>query len=282
MTGHVDVLGASGLIYLRPSRGMSPGVRRGSHFWHQSGGTARTATAYGVGADATVNLLQEIAAVYPMASSDLGGTSTWGNTAAQSAGGTMDANTSDSAKGAASSANRIAIGISGGCGAMVNYIGKSPGHVADFAALVLILPLWDLDYHYQNDLPTGSRAAIGTAWGITHPTALPANASPKDNAALISAAAIPTRIYYATDDTICDATRAAEMVTALGAGASSISLGALGHTDAAIGAIDKPDLMAWLLSVAPPTTALTYTLALEDGDGLLLEDGDTLQLDGVT
>lgn len=237
-------------LWIRPSRGFQFGSRRGVLYAHQGTASGLAPIDY-TNFAGTARLLDAIAGYgYVVASQDLGGTAHWGNTTAQARVGATDSWLLASTAAGASTADRIAVGISMGGAAAVNYFGKSPGHVADLAALVLILPALNLDFYYQND--TGSaRAPIETAWGITYPTALPANADPQTNMALIAAATIPTRIYFASDDPIQDSAMATANLAALGGNGSTVNLGALGHTDAAIAAIDKPDLIAWLQSVAP-------------------------------
>lgn len=238
-------------LWARPVRGYRAGTRRGVLYSHHSGGTGKTPLDWTNNAG-TARLCEALAANYAFASSDLGGSALCGNTTAQTRLGQLDAwcIASGTDRPRASTAPRIAVGVSGGVTALVNYYGTSPGHVADLAALVLILPLWDLDYAYQTN-PSGVRAVIEAAWGVTHPTALPAGADPRGNTTLIGAANIPTRIYYASDDPLYTAQIISDMVAAFGNQASAVNVGALGHTDAAIAAIDRAELVSWLRTVAP-------------------------------
>jgi hypothetical protein len=169
----------------------------------------------------------------------------------------LKASTTSGGLGASASKARIWLGISQGATAILDYLGydhnagSHTGHMTDCAAIVLILPLIHLDSAYQNDTG-GLRAGIGTAWGVTYPTALPSHADPLTNLATVAATTPPVRIYYASDDSIENSTFPASDLTSLGSNGSVINLGALGHTEAAIAAIDLPNLIAWLATVAAP------------------------------
>lgn len=227
------------------------GDRRAAVYCHPMG-TGMVDLAGVAALDGQRALLTALAeAGYPVAASDMGYMSIgsgWGNAAQQTRTGELDAWAAAGAGG--STAPRVVVATSAGAAGAVNYYGKAPGHVADVAAMVLVLPVWDLDNAYQTD-PGGARASIEAAHGVTYDDPLPAGASPKDNTALLDG--IPTRIYYATDDPICDGDIAADMAAAFGDNAEAISLGALGHTEEAIAAIDTADLTGWLRDVAPPS-----------------------------
>lgn len=194
---------------------------------------------------------------YTTGGSDLGyfNSGGWGNPAEQTRIGELDAwaHQALSTGGmGGSSATRVAIGASAGMMGIANYYGKAPGHAASLAAIVWILPPWDLRSIYVNDRAGDSRAGVQNAWGITWAGVdnLPAGASPRDNTALL--AGIPMRIYYANNDPLNGPTDVAAMVAAYGSATTqAFDVGALGHTEAAINAVDKGDLLRWLEKVAP-------------------------------
>lgn len=201
---------------------------------------------------------------YAEGGSDLGyyNTGGWGNPAEQTEIGLLDA---WARAPIASGGNGgkpdplVAVGVSAGMMGIANYYGKAPGHAANLAAIVWILPPWDLRSIYVNDRAGDARAGVQQAWGITWAGVdnLPAGASPRDNTALL--AGIPMRIYYASNDPLNGAADIAAMVAAYGpATTTAIDVGALGHTEAAIFAVSDPagphfgPLVRWLHDVAPP------------------------------
>lgn len=136
----------------------------------------------------------------------------------------------------------VLIGAShGGTGAL-RWISENPGTVA---CAVIIIPAVDMEDIRTNN-PSGLRASIDAAWGVTYPTPLPAGVNPAQNTA--DYMGIPIQIWYATDDVICTPAT----VTAFGAsvGAEMHSLGNLGHTDAAVAAVDKAQVVSFILANA--------------------------------
>jgi pimeloyl-ACP methyl ester carboxylesterase len=119
-------------------------------------------------------------------------------------------------------------GASMGAAAAARWSQLNPTNVA---AIVGLIPAWSMKYEYQN-IPAIT-AAIETAWGFSGIGNYPAGADLLANAAL--AAGIPTLTGYATDDTIALPTGVQAYNTAVGG--TLVSLGALGHTDAAIAAM---------------------------------------------
>lgn len=238
-------------LWMRPRLDKGDASHRGLLFAHA--GATVMSTLFATTAANTYRLLATLAdAGFAVAANDMGGQSPMGNPTAQTRLGEADAWCISAAGVGASTSQRVAVGYSQGATGVINYFGKSPGHVADLAALILILPALDLDFYYQNDT-SGTRAAIEAAWSITYPDALPANADPQTNMTLIAAAEIPTRIYIAGEDgdPIQTAAMAAANLAALGGNGSVIALSGTTHDDTTVGTIDRGDLLNWLQSVAP-------------------------------
>lgn len=229
-------------MWLRPARGFQDDGHRAAIYCHQGGATG-ISPANAITYPGTSALLASVAdAGYPVASSDLGGLSLWGNSTAQTRTGQLTTWARGTVGGSSDAV--VAIGISMGFAAAVNYFSA---HTSDVAAFIGVLPVWNLTDIYTNNV-LGAQAAIGTAWGVTYPDPLPAGASPHENAS--SLAGKPCLIFFASDDDVCDATIAASIVSTFGANAASVNLGALGHTDTAVAAINKQTVSDFLRSYA--------------------------------
>jgi hypothetical protein len=122
----------------------------------------------------------------------------------------------------------------GSMGALValNYLISlaTPGNVC--AGVALAIPSLDLDDIYQND-KGGFRAAIGSAYGVTFPTALPnlATHSPVAYAAGNKAKlTMPIKIWASSNDTASSDTAACQTwATSVGSNVTVVDMGALGH-----------------------------------------------------
>jgi pimeloyl-ACP methyl ester carboxylesterase len=117
------------------------------------------------------------------------------------------------------------LGVSMGGGDALRWAANNPTLVS---CLVGIMPSTNILGIYENNTG-GLRAAIGTAWGVTDPTPLPAGANLAAQIPAIDTANIPNRLYYATDDTLiapADVIAAAALT-----GGTATSVGTGGHTD---------------------------------------------------
>ncbi len=103
------------------------------------------------------------------------------------------------------------VGCSMGAFVGLRYAIENPQKVASFTGLI---PLCDLIAAYNNNT-LGLRAQIGTAWGVTYPTALPAAANISSSAAAL-AATVPCQFYYAQDDAVVPAASVSTMVATTG------------------------------------------------------------------
>lgn len=123
----------------------------------------------------------------------------------------------------------VLVGYSQGGMAALRYAMTNPSEVA---AVVGLLPATDLDYIRDNDI-AGQRDDIDTIYGVTYPAALPTGVNPADNTGDFD---LPMAFWYASDDAMVSA--AATTTFASATGAEVHNVGALGHTDAALLAVD--------------------------------------------
>lgn len=120
------------------------------------------------------------------------------------------------------------LGGSMGGAAVARYSQINPTKVA---AVVGILPLWDLVAFYTALSAGASKTEIATAWGVTSPAALPSGASIAENASL--AAGIPTLAGYSTVDSLVLPAWVTAYTTAVG-GTAIITDTTYGHSDNAV------------------------------------------------
>lgn len=128
------------------------------------------------------------------------------------------------------------VGVSHGTAWAFAYAAVNPSLVS---AIVGILPIADVENVRDDDLG-GHRSDIDTAWGITYPTPLPQAGNPLLNTATL--AGVPMQLWYASDDAY--STGISDFATATNAELHDV--GALGHTDAAVDAVDIPDVIAFI------------------------------------
>lgn len=110
------------------------------------------------------------------------------------------------------------------------------------AAVVGIIPLWDLVALYDGDVG-GLQASVATAWGVTAPAALPASADIAANAGL--AAGIPHLAGYSTTDTLISPSWVTDYTTAVG-GTAVVTNPDSGHTNASVGGLPIATIGAFL------------------------------------
>lgn len=122
------------------------------------------------------------------------------------------------------------IGISMGGGAAIRWAAANPTLVA---SVVGIIPLSNIDWMYQNDV-SSSRAGIGTAWGVTFPTALPAGSNLATAAAVLNTNHIPVRLYYSSVDTLIRSVDVTSIASASGGTAFNID-STFGHANGTVG-----------------------------------------------
>jgi pimeloyl-ACP methyl ester carboxylesterase len=129
--------------------------------------------------------------------------------------------------GGTSAAKAHLVSMSMGNTLAFGYAIENPTKVASITSF---LPLSSLINTYENNV-AGLRAAIGTAWGVVHPTPLPAAADLVTGAAAIQAAGIPVRLYYAPDDGALIPVADVLALAAAAGGTATATVGG-GHTNA--------------------------------------------------
>lgn len=182
---------------------------------------------------------------YPVLAMDLGETGVtpggkdgWGNATVVARIATAFTYMTGVAVGA-KTAKVFLVGVSmGNIGAM-NYAKANPTKVA---GLFGVIPACDMDDIYQNNR-SNLRAPIGTAHGVTYPTALPAGSNPATSTGSLSS--VPTRLSYSTADAIIIPATVTALASAIGATALIHST-SLAHSEASVAAADLPALVAWM------------------------------------
>jgi len=165
---------------------------------------------------------------YPLVFADMGG-GTWGNAtmAGTNANDTcrmLEAyNWLQNASGGGAKSGKVhLIGVSQGGVGVVNWAKRNPTLVQSIS---LVVPALDLQDIYVNDRG-GNQANINTAYGGVPDYA---TRSPMNLAANL--AGIPTRVWYATNDTVTPSTATnTTFATSVGVSGSTVSMGAVGHT----------------------------------------------------
>ena len=102
------------------------------------------------------------------------------------------------------------------------------------SCIVGVLPVNDLDDIRDNNRG-GYQSSISTAWGTgawTAPgtPALPAGANPAKTANQTNLIALPQKLWYASDDVICEPATAVTLISNLGANCVGVNMGATGGT----------------------------------------------------
>lgn len=124
----------------------------------------------------------------------------------------------------------------------LNWARQNPALVA---ALIGGIPVLDLNDIYQNN-KGGYQGAIGAAYGVTYPTALPGLSTHSPVAYPADVRGFPIRLYTSDNDPIASNTVAAQAwAAAVGSNVTVISGGANGHALPA-----DPTRMNWLYQYA--------------------------------
>lgn len=231
-------------VFLAEPAGWAGGVR-GALYFHVAGATASTfmdSTLTG-----ELHLIAAIAKQYPVLSIDAGGQS-WGNATALARaadGQTRLQGTPITPNGpyGAKAGKIILIGSSMGAQLALNYAKANPTLVA---CVVGIIPVVDVQDIVTNNR-AGLAASVNAAYGGAYSNATyGATYNPAVYAASYN---IPTQLWYASDDT----TTIASAVTAFAAAAQNVtatSVGALGHTSAAVEAVPRASVLSFIAKYA--------------------------------
>lgn len=255
-SGRVNAADADAIFLpeLRPAAAMPPIV------WGHSAG-ASVASSFFDYADAPgqYNLIRGVcdATGCAVIATDMGGAdATFGNTLGQTR--TAQAAAYLQANGYSKSSGGIIVaGSSKGSIDAQNY---TRNNIANVLAAILILTVPDLEYAREQNV-SGVTATIDADWGVSFPALLPAHGNPYSStlsspttgvavgANGLDARAVPMRSFYVSNDVFTPLALEQEFVTWWGTHGSGVNLGALGHSDAAAGAIDPHAVAAWLRSV---------------------------------
>lgn len=208
-------------------RTITPGARRGVIFCHGWGGFGVELVSPSAGyAPLARKLADHGGCVVEMA--DLGKTvandDMWGNDVAMARMDSVWAELKDSTKGAAKTDKAIVIGGSMGAITACAWTYRNPTLVK---ALVLIIPVGDMQYDYNNNIPSaGSTAAMNTAYGGTP------DFSTRNPVQVAPSITVPTFIWYASDDPYTTLAQNQALVAAF-SNVVGHNMGAVGHTFAA-------------------------------------------------
>jgi len=219
-----------------PSRRLRRQMGRGVVYCHSSGGGA--AQLQTADSRAEHDLLAAIAdSGFPIIAPDLGGPShTWGNDLAVQRIGQARAYLQG--RWGAAPGPVFLLGVSMGALDMLNYARHQRTSVA---GLVAILPVTDLDQLRAlgaDDLQTN----IDRAWGVAYPDPLPPAANPARHTEELRG--VPYLAFYASDDPLLPGPSVSGFAAAVGGRA--IDLGHFGHTQALIGEVPVPEVVAFL------------------------------------
>jgi pimeloyl-ACP methyl ester carboxylesterase len=129
-----------------------------------------------------------------------------------------------------SNAKILLVGASMGAALALRYAGENPAQVA---GVVGIIPLVNIDAIYQANT-LGLRAAIGTAWGVVYPAALPANANLTVKAAPMADGVVPSILYYSDADAAINPADVIAMANTIDAELVEHDPTNLGHTEGGI------------------------------------------------
>lgn len=159
-----------------------------------------------------------------------------------------DALTYARANGAHPTAPPVILGLSNGSVCGFRWVRENPA-----SAMIAILPALDLQEVYETNTFL-AQDDIGTAWGIALDGSgiLPDKASPINSALNGYYADVPTQLHYASDDAL--STIYSGVGTAIDAFSTAVpeadihNLGALGHSAAAIQAVNIDSLVEFVVS----------------------------------
>lgn len=225
-------------IYAAPVSAWQGGVR-GVIYCHGAGTLASTVPDYSYIGE--MHVYNAVANVFPTLIVDAGGSNNWGNPTATLR--IADAVTHLQGTRGAKSGKVLLIGASMGFLTAMNYTKANPTKVA---AILGLVPCVDINDMVTNNR-AGTAAAINTAYGGTY---VEATNGPTSNPSNYKASiTTPIRLYNASDDAICVPSTITSFVAGVPS-ATAVSVGALGHTQAAIDAAPRDQILAFLQQYA--------------------------------
>ena len=224
-------------VFVANLAGWAGGVR-GVVYLHGANATAMSCRDYlNIG---ELHLINALAEAFPVLSVEAGGLTPWGNSTAVARVG--DAVTYLQGTRGAKAGTVLLVGASMGAVTALNYARANPTLVG---AVVGLIPALDLDDIVTNNRGGGA-ASVNTAYGTYNEGTHGATYNPATYASTFT---IPTRLYYASDDTTCIPSTITVFDAAC-ASATAVSVGALGHTQAAIDAAPRDDIVRFLAQYA--------------------------------
>lgn len=158
------------------------------------------------------------------------GTNTYGGPQGQTR--TADAITYGRTLSGVTSAPVVLIGNSQGSTQALRYATLNPSNTA---CVITFNSVVSLTAAYVNDIGS-TRAGIGTIYGVTYPTALPAGTDPNPVGTPLMLHHSSDELYWTTDGA------GAAFLAAMGSNATEVNVGALGHTNASIAAANVHDI----------------------------------------
>lgn len=218
------------------------GSKRGLIFGHSRGGDATQLVAASSSSYKTMRALAA-SLMLPMLGTDAGGTDNWGNATAVTRMGQTLSYLRGSAVGASTTDPIILVAQSMGAPTVLNW---ARANLTSVAAVVLFIPAVNItDVHTNNrgDLTASINSAYGGTWSEA---AYGATYNPATYAA--SLAGVPIQIWTASDDPIVIPSVVTAFAAAVGPSVEVRNLGALGHTQAAVEAVDVDQVVSFLLA----------------------------------
>lgn len=225
-------------VYLADNAQWATGVR-GALYLH--GANADHAACRDYANLGELHLVNAVAELFPVLSIDAGGPTAMGNDTAIARIG--DAVSYLQGARGAKAGKVILIGSSMGVLGALNYARANPTKVAAVLGVIPAIDLHDIVVNDRAGLAAAANASYGGTYSeLTH--------GPMHNPASYAAFfTVPTRLYYASDDAAAIPS-AALAFTAACTSARAFSLGALGHTQAAIDAVPRAEVLRWLRQFA--------------------------------
>lgn len=226
-------------IYV-PGDYLPDATKRGAIFGHSRGGDATQLVSPTSSSYATMRAIAEGLGL-PIMATDAGGTDNWGNSTAVTRIGQTATFLRGATWGAHATDPLILFGQSMGAVTVLNW---ALGHLSDVACVVLFIPVLNVSDVVTNNrggLAASVNSAYGGAWSEgTHG----ATSNPVTYAA--SLAGVPIQIWYANNDTTAIPGAVTAFDGSVGASCEIHDVGALGHTQAAVDAVDVAGVLAFI------------------------------------
>lgn len=193
-----------------------------------------------------VPVLNRLAEKYPVACGAFGG-ATWGNDTVLGM-VTSTRTVLQSAVIGAKAGKVILVGVSMGGLSILNWAKANPTLVAGVVLIIGGIDIEDCQANNRGGLASSINAAY--PGGVYVDSTQKANHNPAYMATLGAYTNIPIQVWYANDDAIWPPSITTAFAATNGANTTLHSVGALGHTEAAVAAMDLDAMMAFVDTVA--------------------------------